>query len=235
MSQISPHCRVLRVEDSNRPMKRTFSTLVLALLVGAAAPAATISTTLTVNATLKPSSDFTSFALAGTTSFTGGIGSGTIAASIGIAAIESDPVKTTFTITLASGGTLTGTLSVPQATILGTAATPSATLTINNGTGTYVGAAGTFALTGTFSGGIATGFTLTNFTAAGTITTGGTPPPPVPTIPAVQDAGSYTASIAQGSIFVVKGTTLCSTSTGILPPPRPTSSNGVKITDRKSV
>ncbi len=211
-------------------MKRTFSTLALALLVGAAAPAATISTTLTVNATLKPSADFTSFTLAGTTAFTGGIGTGTIAASIGIAAISSDPVKTNFTITLASGGTLTGSLSVPQAVLLGTAATPSATLAVTNGTGTYSGATGTFALTGTFSGSITSGFTLTNFTAAGTITTGGTPPPPVPTITAVQDAASNTPKIAQGSIFIVKGTGLSASGYTPFAPPRPTSSSGVKVT-----
>src|SRR5260370_38376626 len=42
---------VLRVEDSNKLMNRTVSSLALALLACAAAPAATISTTLTGNAT----------------------------------------------------------------------------------------------------------------------------------------------------------------------------------------
>ena len=212
-------------------MKRTYSTLVLALLVCAAASAASISTTLTVNATGKLSADFSSFGLTGTANFTGSIGNGTIAAAIGIAEISSDPVKTTFTITLASGGTLTGTLTVSQATLSGMAATPSATLAVTNGTGTYVGASGSFALTGTVSGSIATGFSLTNFTGADTITTGGTPPPPVPTITAVQDAASNTPGIAQGSIFVVKGSNLSATGYTAFGPPRPTvSSGGVKVT-----
>ena len=108
-------------------------------------------------------------------------------------------------------------------------------MTITGGTGTYSGAtSGTtpIALTGTVSGDIVSGFKLTNFTSgAFTITTGGAPPPPVPTITAVLDAGSYTKNIAQGSIFVVKGTN----------PPRQrvhsdslsashASSSGVKIT-----
>jgi uncharacterized protein (TIGR03437 family) len=125
---------------------------------------------------------------------------------------------------------LTGTLSVPQATLLGTAATPSATLVVTGGTGTYSGATGTFALTGTVSGSIATGFNLTNFTAGGTITTGGTVGPPVPTITAVQDAASNTPSIAQGSIFIVKGTGLSASGYTPFDPPRPTQSSGVKVT-----
>ena len=54
------------------------------------------------------------FGITGTASFTNGIGNGTIAATVAATALGTDPVKTTFTITLASGGTLTGNLSVPQ-------------------------------------------------------------------------------------------------------------------------
>jgi uncharacterized protein (TIGR03437 family) len=52
----------------------------------------------------------------------------------------------------------------------------------------------------------------------------------VPTITAVLDAGSYTANIAQGSIFVVKGNGLSAAGPTVEPPfPLPTSSNGVSI------
>jgi uncharacterized protein (TIGR03437 family) len=107
-------------------------------------------------------------------------------------------------------------------------------LTITGGTGTYSGAtSGTspIALTGTVSGDIVSGFKLTNFTSGTfTITTGGTPPPPVPTITAVQDAASNTPNIAQGSIFIVKGSNLSASGYTPFGPPRPTVSSGVKVT-----
>jgi uncharacterized protein (TIGR03437 family) len=69
-----------------------------------------------------------------------------------------------------------------------------------------------------------------SFSGAGTITTGGTVSNPPPTIAAVQDAGSYTSNLAQGSIFVVRGTNLCATGTVYLPYTLPTSSGGTSIT-----
>jgi uncharacterized protein (TIGR03437 family) len=72
-----------------------------------------------------------------------------------------------------------------------------------------------------------------SFTAAGTINTsggGGTIGTPVPSITDVLDAGSYTKNIAQGSIFVVKGTNLSASGYTALPFPLPTSSGGVTIT-----
>ena len=205
-------------------MKRTFSTLALALLVGAAAPAATINTTLTVNA--SGSIGLSGISATGTATLTN-IGSGTFSGSVSLTPDSTGNFSAPFTITLTGGaGTITGTLSIPPAVLTGSG-TGSAKIT--GGTGTYAGATGSFpSLAGTGSTGV-NGLTL-SFTGAGTINTGGTPPPPVPTITAVLDGASNTAGIAQGSIFIVKGTTLCSTSTGILPPPRPTSSNGVKIT-----
>ena len=142
-------------------------------------------------------------------------------------------MKTTFTITLASGGTLTGNLSVPLSLISGTTNSGSVTLAITGGTGTYAGATGTFTLSGSVSGSLATGFTLTSFTGSSTITTGGAAPPPstTPTISAVQDAASNTQGIAQGSIFIVKGTNLSASGYTPFGPPRPTvSSGGVKVT-----
>src|SRR5258708_25864338 len=228
----SPNSCVSRVEDSDRPMNRTFSSLALALLVCTAAQAASISTTLTVNATAAIAA--TGFEITGSANFTNGIGNGTVAATVPLSAIATDPAKTTFTITLTSGGTLTGTLSVPLSVLTG-GATSSASVgvAVTGGTGTYAGATGTFTLTGSVSGSALTGFTFTNFTGPGTILTGGTPPPPstTPTISAVQDAASNTPSIAQGSIFIVKGTNLSTSGYTPFAPPRPTvSSGGVKVT-----
>src|SRR3984885_9855138 len=50
-----------------------------------------------------------------------------------------------------------------------------------------------------------------------------------PTITAVQDAGSYTANIAEGSMFVVKGTNLSASGFFQFGFPLPTTSNGVQI------
>jgi len=196
----------------------------VAFLAGAAAQAATINTTLTVNASGSVAG--TALSVTGTASLTGGIGSGTFSAALDLASF-----KAPFTITLTSGttGTITGTITVPP-TILSGTGTGSATVT--GGTGTYAGATGSFtSLTGTGALGIS-GVTLT-FTGAGTITTGGSggpAGPPAPSITAVLDAGSYTRNIAQGSIFVVKGTNM--SGSGFTQPgfPLPATLGGVKIT-----
>jgi len=182
----------------------------------------------------------TGFTVTGTANFTGGIGSGTLSSTVPITAITSDPVTAAYTITLAAGGTLTGTLSVPLSVLTG-GATNSAkvALTVTGGTGTYANAtsgATPISLTGSVSGNAGTGFTLTNFTGSGTITTGGTGGGGTgggtpPTISAVQDAASNTPAIAQGSIFIVKGTNLSASGFTQFGPPRPTTSTGgVKVT-----
>jgi uncharacterized protein (TIGR03437 family) len=75
------------------------------------------------------------------------------------------------------------------------------------------------------------GFKLTNFTSGTfTITTGGTPPPPVPTVTAVLNGASNTPGIAQGAIFIVKGSNLSASGFTPFDLPRPTQSSGVKIT-----
>src|ERR1035437_5457947 len=200
-------------------MKPTFSTLALALLVCAAAPAATINTTLTVtNAT---GSFGASINVSGPATLTG-IGSGTFSAAITIGAALSAP----YTITLANGDKITGTLTIDASALSGAPLKGSGTVT--GGTGAYAGATGSFpSLTGTATIGLSVALT---FTGAGTITTGGTPPPPVPTITAVQDAASNTPNIAQGSIFIVKGSNLSASGYTPFGPPRPTVSSGVKVT-----
>jgi uncharacterized protein (TIGR03437 family) len=206
-------------------MKRTFSTLALALLVCAAATAAPISTTLTVNA----SGGFggSGISATGTATLTN-IGSGTFSGTVSLTPDSSGNYSAPFTIKLTGGAdTITGTLKIPPAVLTGSG-TASASITGGTyGGGVATGSFPSLAGTGSLSG---TSITL-SFTGAGTITTiagGGTP---VPTISAVQDAASYTSNIAQGSIFVVKGSNLAPTGFTPFAPPRPTvSSSGVKIT-----
>ncbi|SPF47355.1 conserved exported hypothetical protein [Candidatus Sulfopaludibacter sp. SbA4] len=211
----------------------TYDKLALLLMVCAAAHGATTSTTLTVKGSGTLSFTTESATVTGPATLTG-IGSGTFSATVSLTSVNATTgnVSVPFTITL-SGGTLTGTLLVPLATLEGgstTSATGSATIT--SGTGSYSGATGSFpALTG--SGSLdTTTFAITfTFTGAGSITTGGTPAPPTPTITTVASNADYATTIAQGSLFVVKGANL--SPTGFIQlsyPLLPTSSNGVTVT-----
>jgi uncharacterized protein (TIGR03437 family) len=197
----------------------------LALLVCAGAQAATISTTLSVTATLSIGTTG-GFSAAGTASLTNGVGSGTFSATLAVSA--SGNYSGPYTITLSGGaGTITGVFTMP-ATMLAANGTASATVT--GGTGTYNGSNGSFpSLPGAGTYGIS-GISV-SFSGAGTFTTGGTNAPVPPTITAVWDAASNSPNIAQGSIFIVKGAGLCPTGTTFYSVPRPTvGSDGVKIT-----
>ena len=208
-------------------MKRTFSTLALALLVGAAAQAATVSSTLTLTGTATLG--ITGFTITGQATMTGVYsGSGTFASTIDITKITGLTVTSPFTITL-SGGTLTGTYTEPVEILTGASGNVAATIT--GGTGTFAGYTGSFpTLAGSSSSTGATTYTY-SFSGPGTVnTSGGGTTTPVPTITAVQDAGSYTNNVAEGSIFVVKGTTLSASGYTAMSFPLPTSSSGVKIT-----
>src|ERR1035437_3171574 len=240
MNQVSPYSCVLRVEDSDRPMKRTFSNLALALLVCAAAPAAVINTTLTVNATATPNSSFSAFAIAGTVSFTGGIGTGKIASTVPLD-LTASSVVADYTITLDAGGALSGKLTIPLSILGGGPATVNVTIT--GGTGTYPNAtSGTtpIALTGSVSGDIVSGFKLTNFTSGTfTITTGGAVGPPTPTIDTVQNnygliaPGLPNYGIAPSALFFIKGTALSNSTTALLSSAAPglqTTVSGVTVT-----
>src|ERR1035441_6804045 len=232
MSQISPNFRVLRVEDSNRPMKRTFSTLVLALLACAGAQAASVSSTLTLTGTATLGA--AGFTITGNATMTGVYsGSGTFASTISIAGITSSGLTVTspFTITV-TGGTLTGTYTQPVPILYGDSGNVSATIT--GGTGSFAGYTGSFpTLAGSSSSSGLTTYTY-SFSGAGTVnTSGGGTTTPVPAITAVQDAASNTPNIAQGSIFIVKGSNLSASGYTPFAPPRPTSSSGVKV-DRQS-
>src|ERR1035437_1286782 len=218
MSQVPPWFCVTRVEDTNRLMKRTFLTLSLALLACAGAQAATVSSTLTLTGTATLGG--TGFVMTGQATMPGVYsGNGTFASTISLTNITSATVTAPFTITL-TGGTLTGTYSEPVAILTGASGNASATIT--GGTGSFAGYTGSFpTLAGSSSSSGLTAYAF-SFTGAATVnTTGGGTTTPTPTISAVQDAASYTNNVAEGSIFVVKGSNLCSTSTGILPAPRP--------------
>jgi uncharacterized protein (TIGR03437 family) len=208
-------------------MKRTFSTLALALLVGAGAQAASVGSTLTLTGTATLGA--AGFTITGQATMTGVYsGSGTFASTISIAGITSATVTSPFTITT-TGGTLTGTYTEPVEILTGASGNVAATIT--GGTGSFAGYTGSFpTLAGSSSATGATTYTY-SFTGAGTVnTSGGGTTTPVPTITAVQDAASNTPNIAQGSIFIVKGSNLSASGYTPFAPPRPTSSSGVKVT-----
>jgi uncharacterized protein (TIGR03437 family) len=215
----------------------TRTNFVLALCFCAAAHAATINTNLTVTATGSIFTSPGSLTATGTATLTG-IGTGTFSGSVSLTGVSGQTVNAPFTITLSGGGgTITGTLTVPVALLTGGPNTPATgSATITGGTGPYAGATGSFPnLTGSYSGSLANSITL-SFSGAGTIVTGGDGGGggggggATPAITAVLDAGSYTRNIAQGSIFVVKGTNLSGSGFKQLGFPLPTTTDNVKIT-----
>lgn len=219
-------------------MNRIFSVLLPVLLIGAAGQAATTNTTLTVNATATINFSTGNVDVSGTANLTN-IGNGTFKESLAVTSLigTTSNVSLPLPVTL-TGGTLNITLSVPASALTSGGGSVSGSGTVTGGTGTYAGATGSFpSLTGTATGSITSNWTLT-FSGPGTVTTsgsggGGGPTTPTPTITAVQDAGSYTANIAEGSIFVVKGSDLSSSGFNSFTFPLPTTSTAsdkVKIT-----
>jgi len=206
-------------------MFRRYAIFALAPLVCAGLHAATISTTWSVNN--ASGSIGAQITVSGPTSLTN-IGTGTFSASVSIG--TSQNISAPYTVTLTNGDKITGTLTVPASALAGGPLTGSATVT--GGTGAYAGATGSFPnLTGSASFS-ATGFTLT-FSGAGTITTsggGGGPIGNAPIISDVLDAGSYTKNIAEGSIFVVKGSNISASGFTQTSFPLPTTTGNVKIT-----
>jgi uncharacterized protein (TIGR03437 family) len=215
-------------------MKAIIGFCALALSLGIAAQAATVNTTLTVNATAAFNSSGTSLSVTGTATLTnigtgGSTASGAFSATVSLTTLSGSTATIPFTITFSGGGTLTGTVTLPVTVLEGQSTSATGTGAITGGSGSYAGYSGSFpSLSG--SGGIgASGISLT-FGGAGTInTSGGGTVAPTPTITAVLDAASYTATIAQGSIFVVKGTNLSASGFSQLSFPLPTSSSGVQI------
>jgi uncharacterized protein (TIGR03437 family) len=214
-------------------MPRIFSLLVSATLIAAGAQAATINTTLTMNN--APVTIGVSLSVSGTATLSN-IGSGQFATTISLTSgVGSDGnVTAPFTVTLTGGaGTITGSLKIPLTLLTGsvTNATGSATVT----GGTYGGGVtgGSFAaLAGTVSGGLATSNLALSINGSGTVVTsgsgggGGTGGSTAPVITAVQDAGSYTSNLAQGCMFVVKGSNLSASGYTAFNFPLPTQSTG---------
>lgn len=207
--------------------------IVTALLLCAAAEAATLNVNLTVNATLTSSG--TSYAAAGTAALSGGItDTGTFTATLDLTTVSSSGAP--FTITL-SKGTMGGTLVIPLSTltsiITGATSASGASATITSATGSYAGDTGTFpSLSG--SGGIGASGITAMFTGAGTIATGGTITNPPPAVTAVQNDASNAygtaATVAQGSLFVVKGTNMSADGYTSLALPYPKSSGSTSVT-----
>jgi uncharacterized protein (TIGR03437 family) len=196
-----------------------------ALLLCAAAQAATLQVSISASATIPLSGlSGASFSGTGTGTLTGGISdTGTFNASVSLGSTGSNYTGP-YSLAM-KNGTIGGTLTVPVAVLTGSG---SGTMSVTSATGSYAGDSGTFNVTGTGAIG-ASGISL-SFTGSGTITTGGTVTAPPPTISAVEDAGSYTPNIAPGSIFVVKGTNMSASGLTELPFPLPQSAGGTSIT-----
>jgi len=215
-------------------LRATYDKLALALLICAAAHGATTSTTLTVTGTGTLNFTTESATVTGTATLTG-IGNGTFNATVSLTSISGANVNVPFTITLPAGtsNTLTGTLVVPVALLTGSATSGSGSATITGGTGSFSGDTGSFpSLTGTGSLNSTTFAITFSFTGPGSITTGGGgTTTPTPTISLVADSASYSTNIAQGSLFIVKGSNL--SPSGFIQlsyPLLPTTSNGVTVT-----
>ncbi|MBS1859777.1 MAG: hypothetical protein JST11_30675 [Acidobacteria bacterium] len=221
-------------------MTRKYSSFALGLLLCAAAQAATVSTTLNVTAT--GSIGASGLAVSGTASLTN-IGSGTFTSSLSLTALGGATATAPYTIKLSSGDTITGNLLIPTTLITSALsgngnASGTGSATVTGGTGAYAGATGSFPSLAGNGGLTSTGGFSFAFTGPGTITTsgsggsggGGGGGASGPTVTDVLDAGSYTKNIAQGSIFVVKGSNLSASGYTAMSFPLPTSSSGVKIT-----
>jgi uncharacterized protein (TIGR03437 family) len=191
------------------------------------------STTLTVNATGSLGS--TGVTATGTATMTNVYsGSATFSGSLPLSSISGSNVAGTFTITPSTGGTLTGSLTLPltllEGLIEGSTSSGTGSATVTGGTGPYAGYTGSFpSLAGTGNSAANGGFSI-SFSGAGTVnTSGGGTTTPTPTITAVQDAAANTPSVAEGSIFIVKGANLSASGFNEFSLPYPTTSAGIQI------
>jgi uncharacterized protein (TIGR03437 family) len=193
--------------------------LFLACILCAAAQAATINTTITVTNGTGSFNQSGGITVAGSASLTN-IGSGNFTATLSLGQNLSGP----FTITLtgsptvgSAGDTITGTVTVSAGIISGTG-TGSAKVT--GGTGAFANATGSFSSV-SGAGNLAGTSVTFGFSGSGTITTGGSGGGgggggggAAPTITQVANNYSYTppgfanSGIAQGALFIIKGTGL---------------------------
>jgi uncharacterized protein (TIGR03437 family) len=221
-------------EERTNQMKAIIGFCVLIISAGAVVQATSISTTLSVTATGSLSG--TGITATGTATMPNVYsGSAAFSGSLLLSNVNAAAGTVTGTVTITpTGGTLTGTLTLPLTLLEGllSSATSSGagSVAITGGTGTFANYTGSFPnVSGSGSGTATGGFSLM-VTGAGTInTTGGTTQTPTPTITAVLDAASNTASVAEGSIFIVKGTNLSASGYFPLTLPYPTTSSGIQI------
>ncbi len=219
-------------------MFRRSSLLALALLTAAAGEAATTNTTMTLTISSGPVNLTSgSVTLAGSAKFSPGVPdtTGAFSATASLSNVSGSNAVIPFTIIM-SNGNLTGNITMPLTFVLGTTSSATGSATITGGTNQYSGATGSFpSLTASSSGTTTTGLNY-SVAGSGTVTTsgsgtgGGGGTGTTPSITAVLDAGGYTANIAQGSIFVVKGSNLSASGYSASGFPLLNLYNGVKIT-----
>jgi uncharacterized protein (TIGR03437 family) len=225
-------------------MMRHAAVPLLALLIAAGVQAATIQTTISMNSgTLALNTTTFDAIITGPVTLTnlgsGGVAvSGQFSASASPTSISGTSITAPFTITFSATDSLTGTISLPATVLSGSSFTATGSLAVTGGAGAYNGTKGSFPSVSGQVGGSLPNLTL-SFSGNGTLTTGGSTGgsggtggtgATAPAITAVLDAGSYTSSIAQGSIFVVKGTNLSASGYNSFGFPLPQSSGGVSIT-----
>jgi uncharacterized protein (TIGR03437 family) len=210
--------------------------VLTALLLCAAAEAATLNVNLAVNATLTSSG--TTYTASGTATLTGGIAdTGTFSSNIDLTTVTTTGAPYTLTL---KNGTLGGIIIIPESAFVallggGTSAS-GISATVTSASGNYAGYSGSFPnLSGSGSLG-ATGAISFTFSGAGTLTTGGTITNPPPTITAVQNDASNAYgtpnTVGQGSLVVVKGTNMSASGYNKMSLPYPTStgSGGTSVT-----
>jgi uncharacterized protein (TIGR03437 family) len=204
-------------------MTRRLGFITIGLGICALAHAASIGTTLAVtNGSGGFGSGMTMCCLNGPASLTA-IGNGTLSGSL--SPDSSGNQSGTISITLSGGDRINMTFSLPATAVSTSSFTTSATVT--GGTGAYAGATGSFPnLSGSASPVAFGGFSF-SFSGAGTINTPGAGPV---TITDILDAGGYSKAIAQGSIFVVKGSNLSGAGYTAFSLPWQTTSGGVRVT-----
>ena len=134
-------------------MQRTVKFFVLTLAVISLKAATPQTTTISIQAT--GSIGVSGATVTGPATFTNGIPNGTFSAAVSLSAITSSTVTVPFTITAGSGNTLSGSLTLPAALLLG-GGTGTGSAVTTAGTGTYAGdtynfpsLAGTGSLSGT--------------------------------------------------------------------------------------
>jgi uncharacterized protein (TIGR03437 family) len=211
-------------------LKRTFLTIALFALAMGIAAADTINTTLTVSGSGSVGSTVNATGTGSLSNVTGA-SNGTFTATLSFTSLDQSMKNflAPFSINF-SNGIVNGQLSIPVTILTTSSGSVTGSATITGGTGAYAGWTGTFAtLTGT--GGLSGTSLSLNFSGAGTVnTSGGGSTTATPIITTVASAADYSTSIAQGSLFIVKGSNLSGNGLVQTSFPLPPNSGGSTIT-----